>query len=331
VLCIHDTTDLNYANRPACEGLGVIGTNQTTTESRGLELHSTLAATAEGLPLGIVRAQCYAPELKPKRKGKDRRYIPIEEKETLRWLEGFRDCRDIAERLPGVRVINVMDREGDIFELFDEWRRNPGADLLVRAMHNRRATGEHSLFDTVKKAPVRSRMRVAVPAHGARPPRGKKGARPKTPARSAELELRFVSVTIRPPKHGVNSAQKPITLTLIHLVEPHPPRGVERVEWFLLTTLRVDSVQQAEQCVRWYCLRWRIEDWHRVLKSGCRPEAATNRTDVRLQRVIAISMVVAWRVMLMTLLGREVPELSPDVFFTDLELKVLWRFAKKKA
>jgi hypothetical protein len=138
-------------------------------------------------------------------------------------------------------------------------------------------------------------------------------------------------VTIRAPEWGVNSGKQPITLTLIHLVEPHPPRGVDRIEWFLLTTLRIDSAKQAEQCVRWYCLRWRIEDWHRVLKSGCRPEAATNRTDVRLQRVIAISMVVAWRVMLMTLLGREVPELPPDVFFTDLELQVLQRYAKKTA
>jgi len=328
VLCIHDTTDLNYANRPACEGLGVIGKNQTATESRGLALHSTLATTGDGLPLGIVRAQCDAPELKPERKGKDQRYIPIEDKETFRWLEGFRDCCNIAADLPGVRLINVMDREGDIFEIFDEWRQNPVADLLVRAMHDRRTTGEDSLFDAVKNAPVRSRMRVAVPAHSARPRRPGKPARPKTPARPAELELRFVSVTIRPPKHGVNRGKQPITLTLIHLVEPHPPRGVDPIEWFLLTTLRVHSAKEAEQCVHWYCGRWRIEDWHRVLKSGCRPEAAANRTDVRLQRVIAISMVVACRVMLMTLLGREVPELPPDVFFTKLELKVLWRYAK---
>ena len=331
VLCIHDTTDLNYGNRPACRGLGVIGKNQTRAESAGLALHSTLAVTDAGLPLGVVRAQCYAPELRPERKGKDKRYMPIEEKETFRWIEGFRDCQSIAASLPGVQVINVMDREADIFELFDEWRQNPGTDLLVRAMHDRRTVGKNSLFQTVKNTRVQTRLRIAVPRHSARPPKGKKGARPKTPARTAELQLRFASVTIRAPEWGVNSTKQPITLTLIHIVEPYPPRGVDRIEWFLLTTLRVDSAKQAEQCVRWYCLRWRIEDWHRTLKSGCRPEAATHRTDVRLQRVIAISMVVAWRVMLMTLLGREVPELPPDVFFTDLELKVLQRYAKKTA
>lgn len=333
VLCIHDTTDLNYAGRPACRGLGVIGKNQTATESRGLKLHSTLATTDEGLPLGIVRAQCYAPELKPEHKGKDHRYIPIEEKDTFRWVEGLRDCQDIAATLPaGVRVINVMDREADFFELFDEWRQNPRGDLLVRAMHDRRTAGDQSLFETAKNAPVKATLSIAVPRHSARRRKGKRQpAKPKTPARVAEVELRFVSVTIRPPRWGVNSAKQPITLTLIHVVEPRPPRGIKRLEWFLLTTMHVDSVKEARQCLRWYCLRWRIEDWHRTLKSGCRPEAAANRTDVRLQRVIGIAMVVAWRVMLMTLLGREVPELPADVFFTDLELRVLQCYAKKKA
>ena len=331
VLCVHDTTDLNYAHRPACRGLGIIGKNQTRTESAGLALHSTLALTDEGLPLGLLRAHCYAPQLRPEHRGKDRRYLPIEEKETYRWLAGFQDSQTVATALPGVRIINVMDREGDIFELFDEWRRNPVTELLVRALHDRRTVGQNSLFQTVQKTPVQTRLRVTVPRHSARPPKGKQGVRAKTPTRTAELELRFAAVSIRAPEWGVNAAKEPIPLTLIHLVEAHPPPGGKRLEWFLLTTLRLDSAKQAEQCVRWYCRRWRIEDWHRVLKSGCRPEAATNRTDARLQRVIAIAAVVAWRVMLMTLLGREVPELPPDVFFTDLELKVLQRYAKKTA
>jgi len=331
VLCIHDTTDLNYAGLAACSGLGVIGKNQTTTESRGLQLHSTLAATGEGLPLGILRAACRAPELKPERKGKDRRNLPIEEKDTLRWIEGLRDSQDVAATLPGVRVINVMDREADFFDMFDQWRRNPRGELLVRALHDRSTTGEASMFQTVRSVPPQAVLQIAVPRHSARPAKGKRPATASTPARTAEVELRFVAVTIRPPKLGVNRAKDPIALTLIHIVEPHPPRGVKPLEWFLLTTMRVDSVKQAEQCVAWYCRRWRIEEWHRVLKSGCRAEDAANRTPVRLQRVVAIGMVVAWRIMLMTLLGREVPELPADVFFTDLEMRVLRRYAKKTA
>ena len=103
-----------------------------------------------------------------------------------------------------------------------------------------------------------------------------------------------------------------------------------RLEWFLLTTREITTVEQAQECLRWYCLRWRIEDWHRVLKSGCRVEALAHRSAERLQRAIAIHLVIAWRIMLMTLLGRECPGLPADVLFSDLEIEVLEAYAKKK-
>ena len=82
--------------------------------------------------------------------------------------------------------------------------------------------------------------------------------------------------------------------------------------------------------MNWYCLRWRIEDWHRVLKSGCKVEELSNKTAQRLIRVVAINQVIAWRIMLMTLLGREAPGMSSDVLFSNLEIKVLSAYAKKK-
>ena len=102
------------------------------------------------------------------------------------------------------------------------------------------------------------------------------------------------------------------------------------VEWFLLTTIKITSASQAEKCLRWYVLRWRIEDWHRVLKSGCRIEDLAHKTAERLRRAIAINMVIAWRIMLMALMGRETPELSAEVLFSDIEVKTLWAYAKKK-
>ena len=99
---------------------------------------------------------------------------------------------------------------------------------------------------------------------------------------------------------------------------------------FLLTTVKIESADVAIECIRWYCLRWRIEDWHRVLKSGCQIEKKGHKTAERLKRSIAINMVIAWRIMLMTLLGREVPGLPPEVLFTDLELEVLQAYSKKK-
>jgi hypothetical protein len=330
VLCVHDTTDLNYASLNSCRGLGIVGTNQTTTQSRGLRLHSTLAISGEGLPLGVLRTFCYAPELKPERTRSERWRLPIEEKDSFRWIESFRYCQEVAAELSDVCLINIMDREGDQFAIFDQWRRQPrGGHLLVRAMHDRRTEEGASLFASVEAAPVMATVPVQVPAASAQPKKGKKPARPRRPARRAEVLLRVVKVTIEPPWYGPQSDRPPIALTLVHIVEPNPPPGEEPLQWSLLTTLTVTTKEDAQQCLRWYTLRWRIEDWHRVVKSGCGCEQATHRTGVRLQRVIAIDLVVAWRIMLMTLLGRQVPGLPPDLLFTELELDVLESYSKK--
>ncbi len=120
VLCIQDGTKLNYSDLADCEGLGVIGTNQTGAESRGLQLHSTLAVTTDGLPLGVLRTQCWAPSRRSKEDPRRAAEIPIEEKETYCWIQGLRDCRTVAADMPHTRVVSVMDREADFFELFDE-------------------------------------------------------------------------------------------------------------------------------------------------------------------------------------------------------------------
>ena len=116
---------------------------------------------------------------------------------------------------------------------------------------------------------------------------------------------------------------------MVHIREESPPAGEDALEWFLLTTIAVTDNQIAEDCIRWYRLRWRIEDWHRVLKSGCGTEKLAYRTTERLKRGIAINMVIAWRIMLMTLLGRECPELPAEVLFSDVEIEVLVGYAKK--
>lgn len=97
-----------------------------------------------------------------------------------------------------------------------------------------------------------------------------------------------------------------------------------------LTTVRIASADDAQRCLRWYALRWRIEYWHRVLKSGCRIDDLKHETAERLRRAIGINLVIAWRIMLMTLLGRETPDLPPDVLFSNIELRTLRAYAKKR-
>jgi hypothetical protein len=328
VLCVQDGSDLDYNNLDQCEGLGEIGKNQTGAKSRGLHLHSTLTVAPNGLPLGVLRADCQAPKSKSPEEQRAAFEIPIEEKKTFVWIEHYRELIDVSAKMPHTRLISVCDREADFFEMFDEQRANPRVELLVRAKCNRNITKEpFKLFTAVRDSEVQSQVRVHIPRQSARPKKSKQKARPKRPGRMADMAVRYMRVQLRPAHY--HAEKKPIDIWVIHALEQDPPPNAKAIEWFLLTTMDIRSAEDAEQCLRWYCLRWRIEDWHRVLKTGCRIEKLAHDTAERLRRAIAINLVIAWRIMLMTLLGRETPELPAEVLFSDIELRTLRAFSKK--
>ena len=330
VLCIQDGSELNYTNLDQCEGLGELGSNQTGAKSQGLYLQSTLAVAPNGLPLGVLHVQCIAPKGKSKEEKRPTYAIPIEEKKTFPWIEHHRDLVSLSPRLLQTRLIHVCDREADFFEMFDEQRQNPCVELLVRAKHNRNIITEDSfkLFDAVRETPVVSRVQVHIPRQSARPKKSKQKARDARAERMADMAVRYMPVSLAPAYY--HRDKEPIGLWIVHALEENPPANTQPVEWFLLTTIKVSSSEEAEQCLRWYVLRWRIEDWHRVLKSGCGIEDLAHKTAERLRRAIAINLVIAWRIMLMTLMGREVPELPAELLFSDIELKTLRAYAKKK-
>ena len=329
-LIVQDTTELNFSTRWACAGLGQLGTNQTGTQSRGLDLHSCLAVGGQsGLPLGVLRLDGYAPE---PAHGKDPAR-PIEEKESYRWLEGYADACGIAAILPETRVISVTDREGDMFELFDRRRCQQGrkAELLVRAQYDRCLEGsDRKLFAELAAAPLAKRVLLPVPRQ--REHRAKPAApgRPALPARLAKVAVRFQAVSLSAPQTPQTRQKQPIKLWAVYLREKYPPKGATAVHWLLLTSIPVVSVKQALKCVRWYCRRWRIEEWHRVMKSGCQILGHQNHTAQVLLRAIAIDAVIAWRIMLLALLGREVPELPAGALFDACEREVLELLVQKK-
>jgi Domain of unknown function (DUF4338)/Transposase DNA-binding len=328
VLCVQDGTQLNYTGLAQCQGLGALGSNQTGARSAGLHLHSTLAFTAEGLPLGVLDARLQAPPARADDPAPSAR-IPIEDKKTFDWIHGLRQCEQAAARMPHTRVVSVMDREADFFELFDAQRQRKRVDLLVRAKHDRLIAEQSTMFDQVRSAALQSRLSIAVPRQSSRPKKSKSQARAGHPKRMAQVQLRWREVVLSAPKH--HAGKQPLRLWVVHVRETRAPAGVARLEWFLLSTRQITCVEQASECLRWYCLRWRIEDWHRVLKSGCRVEALQHKTATRLKRAIAFNLVIAWRIMLLTLLGRQAPELAAHVLFSDLEIEVLQAYAKKTA
>ena len=330
VLIVQDTMDLNFSTRQHCENLGQIGTNQMGAKSKGLKMHSALALNTRGIPLGVLRVQSWAPEAAVS--DTHRNDLPIEKKDSWRWVQTYRDAVAVASSLEKTHLVVVGDRESDIYELFDERRKQGGrVDLLVRVQHNRCLQGEDTkLFETIGEGPAAATVSISVPRQREKPGKPSQPGQPAMPARMAQVEVRFRDVTICAP-HTARLKHKPaLRLFAISLLERHPPSGASAIRWILLTTLEVRSLKQALKCVRWYCRRWRIEEWHRVLKSGCRILEHQNHTAEVLMRTIVIDAVIAWRIMALTLLGRQMPELPASLLFNDWECQTLQLLAQKK-
>ena len=321
VLVVQDSTDLDFSERLHCNGLGIIGTNQTGAESPGLKMHSSLVLNEKGLPLGVLDMQIYPPESG----GNKPHNRPIEEKESYRWLRGVEGLSKISESLGQTELVCVGDRESDIFELFDLRRRRArNVHLLVRACYNRRLEGTRlKLFDHLAGLSVMATAQIQVPRQREKASKPSQPGRVALPARTTRVELRWDKVTLLAPQTSQTRHLRPIELSALHVAEPHPPQGAKPLRWVLLITVPISSRKQALRCLQHYALRWRIEEWHRLLKSGCQIEAHQHHTADKLARAIAIDAVIGWRVMLLTLLGREAPEMPCELVFSPWECKLL--------
>ena len=299
----------------------MIGKNQTKATSLGLHMHATLAVTATGLPLGVL-ATGFDP-VKALSKEQEKR------RKMERWFEAFNAIADAVREVGGkTRVISVCDREADCFELFDVQRRRPRVELLVRAKHDRvLAKGQPKLFATMARGAPDAMVDVEIEGLTARAKSSRNKARPARQKRLAGCELRLRRVTL--PATAAVPGAEPVAVHGVHVREVAPPDGEDPVQWFLLTTVKVKTAQEAADIVGFYLQRWRVEDFFRVLKSGCRVEFLLFRTADRLQRAIAINAVIAWRIMVMTLLGRQVPDCEPQLMFTDQELGFLRDYANR--
>ena len=215
-------------------------------------------------------------------------------------MDGLQDMQGACEGLTRrTRVIAVCDREADFFERFDQQRQAERIELLVRAPHDRVLDGQQKLLAKLSQGPPVGHVEVELERLSERRKSSKKKARPKRSKRTALCELRFRRLRI-PATRG---AAEPVTLWGVQIVEVHPPAEEEAVSWTLRTSLEVTDVASAVEVIDFYLQKWRIEDFFRVLKSGCRVEYLAFHTADRLQRAIAINAVIAWRIMLMTLLG----------------------------
>lgn len=309
VLSVQDTTSLDYSTHQATEDLGPIG-NKDEEHFIGLILHDTMAYSTTGVPLGLVDVQCWARD----KVGKSlfRKQLPIEQKESFKWLTSYKQSSEMQKRCPGTTLVSVGDREADIFELFDLAKAESavgGSHLLVRARHDRLlGEGQEHLWKTVSLQPVSGIQEIKVPRRGNRR------------SRVATLEVRFSEVTLKQP---ISKGKRQLTIWAVLARESDPPEGSEPIEWLLLSTLEVSTFAQAVEKLSWYTIRWSIEIYHRTLKSGCKIEERQLCTADRIETCLAIDMIVAWRIVHLTKLGRDIPNMPCTVYFEESEWKAL--------
>jgi hypothetical protein len=314
ILAVQDTTELNYSAHPKTELLGPICDRQGMI---GMLVHDTMAYNAQGTALGLVDVQCWTRDPELPKKAQQRHELDIERKESSKWLVSWRAAVRLQAQCPQSTVISVGDREADIYELLVEAQKEPKAKLLVRATQERKVASENpeltGLWQFMARQPVKGKLTLELPRT------------PKRSARTAELEVRFAKVELQAPQRKPHLGAVPVWA--VHVVEIGAPPGVEPLEWKLLTTAEVASLEQALEVIRWYTLRFQIEVFHRTLKSGCRIEDRQLGNAQRIESCLAVDMVVAWRIVHLTKLGREVPEVPCTVFFEEAQWKALCVFA----
>jgi len=316
VLAVQDTTFFNYTHHPETKGLGEIGAKNQ--HQRGFGLHSTLAVTPQGQPLGLLtQAYVERPLDQPAHTPNELRKLPIEEKESYRWLQALEKTVDLTP--PGVQVVTVCDREADIYDLF-ALAQERQASLLVRADDDRclQDVQVRHLWPKLEQQPVRGELVVHVTGNNERK------------ERDATVTVRYATVKLRPPWRPEQKKLPVVTLQAILVREENPPANLaelgdhEPIEWLLLTNTPVNDFDQAVQVIAWYCCRWQIEVFHKVIKSGCRVEDCLLQTAKRLQNYIALMSVVAWRLHWLTYLNRTAPDLPCTHILTTIEWQALF-------
>ena len=313
VLLPQDTTTLNYTGLRQTKGLGPLGEDK----GRGLWLHSLLAFRPDGIPLGVLDAQCWArPNVSAKTSQPNA--LSIDQKESLRWLDSFQCAATAARRMPQTQLVVMADREGDLYELHDAVQIGPdNLHTLIRAQHDRNLDCHNKLWQFMGALPPGQTRQLEVPR------------RAGCVKRTATVEIRWSAVNILAPVTGHKKGWPPLSMWAVYVREINAPQGVDPLEWMLLTNIPISSAQQAWEKVQWYRCRWGIEEWHRALKNGCCVEQREFKTADHLQRALVFDMLIAWRVLACVKLGRQMPNLPATVIYTQDELDVLWRALKK--
>jgi hypothetical protein len=322
ILVMHDTTEFTYQR----EDIDAVGKTRINIAGGrpdgrpryytgcGILMHSSLAVTSEGLPLGLTAIKFWS---RKKFKGSDAlkrkinpTRVPIEKKESIRWLDNLKRSTNLLG--DAARCVHIGDRESDIYELFCT-AQDAGTQFLLRTCVDRLAgDGEHTIANEMAEVDCKGLHRVEV-----RDRHGKMS--------EAVLELKFRRILVQPPLYK-QRRYPALELTVLHAVRGKP-HGRDPIDWKLITNLPVTTRAQAIEKLQWYALRWRIEVFHKILKSGCQAEQSKLRTAERLVNLLATFCILSWRIFWLTMLNRATQTAKAGLAFTPLEIQILQRLA----
>lgn len=327
VLAIQDTTFIDFTQLHKAKGLGPISCKHVHAKQKGIVCHNTLAISPEGRVFGLIDQKIYRRDEADKigrgpKGSKIRKRIPIEQKESYRWIESVQNVANLAKKS---RVVHVCDREGDIFELYHELSRT-SHQFLIRAFGDRvvgkRYAGRPSLANknTTLWAFMATRdlaglLHVKVPK------------KDKQVKREAQCEIRYSKIHVTRPYFQPKAKSRelsPLNLFAIWVIEKNPPPNCESLEWMLITNIEINSLDAAVEKIEWYKKRWHIENYHKVLKSGCNIEKSKLNHGDKLEKLITLMSIVAARVYELKLCGRSDPEKSCTEILDSEEWQILY-------
>lgn len=315
ILILHDTTEFSYQrNHP--EKIGK--THVTASRQRksgpvtvcGMLMHSSLVLTSDGLPLGLAAVKFWT-----RKKFKGTRSlrgkicmtrIPIEQKESYRWLENVRQSTRLLSEPE--RCIHIGDRESDIYELFCT-AEEENSRFLIRTCVDRLAGNKTTIARKMSRQPVLGYHDIEI--HDANGNLSR-----------AKLSIRVCNMTIHPPVAKKKNYPS-LAVTVIYAQERRPPKGRDAIHWKLITNLQVTTLENAVEKLNWYAQRWKIETFHKILKSGCNAEKSKLHTAERLTNLLAVFCIIAWRVFWLTMINRASPDCAAEEVFTKTEIEIL--------
>lgn len=318
ILIPQDTTVLNFTNHIERTDAGPTVRDGT----KGMFLHCAIAVTPEKVCLGVVSSKLWfrdkLQKLTQNEKKSKNRTTAIEAKESYRWLENYKIAQGIALKFPDTTVVSIADREGDIYQIYEEASQNFNpinheAHYLIRAKTDRKICTEEGQKTAKKiKSTLKSKKplgQITVELSETR----------KRKPRIAKLHIYSEKIHIALPD-GIKKPKnyQPIEITAILCTEASTPKGSKAIEWLLITDLLVLNFEEACEKIQWYSCRWQIETFFKILKSGCKIEKL-QLTDENFRSCLSFYLIIAWRILYVVIIGRSCPDVSCECVFSKEE------------